>query len=393
MWWFWAAYQRTDVTIVSFFYSLALPLFVMVTSAFAETPPLPATHDVRIAIVTGQKSVTIGGESLTCQLGAIGDGAATPVPVGASTMVTGDSAGFRIGSILWMGTTLDCDSAADQVVINKKRYHGHFHIHRSDAGLLTVVNVLDVDSYLIDVLHREVSPSWPVETLKAQAIAARTYALFQRQLNSQNPYDMVATVHDQVYGGISARTDRISQAVASTSGYVLLRKGKLAKAYYSACCGGAAASPSDVWPNAPVTTPREDPYCARAPNRDWSYTISQSDLIARLAKKNVRCETISDLRAIRSANGTRIYKIEIVTPHDTIPITGNAFREALGYSYIKSTWFDWTKEKEGWRFTGRGFGHGAGMCQWGAKGMAEAGFASDKILTFYYPGTQLVKIY
>lgn len=280
------------------------------------------------------------------------------------------------------------------IALRGRKYSGRIEFYENGNGTLTAVNVLPLEEYLVGLVASEMPTDWPLEAIKAQAVAARSYALYQKGAKAPltgHIYDVDSNVLDQVYNGASDN-ERVKAAVRSTKGEVLTRHGKPIKAFFNSTCGGQTESSFNVWGEKGLTTHITDPYCARSPHLKWHYSISRRALAAILTKRGFPAEDITDISIDNREKNPRAGVVVIGTGSQTFYIQGSEFREMLGYNALKSTWFGVSIEGNNVVFEGRGFGHGVGMCQWGAKGMAEAGKGYREILAFYYPGAVL-KVY
>jgi len=280
-------------------------------------------------------------------------------------------------------------------------YPGRFLIRAAQTGSrqhLQVINHVHFEEYLRGVVPSESVPSWPMETLKAQAVAARTYSLFQllvrRAGNSQAAYDVDDTVQDQVYLGLSTAQPSTDQAVVETAGEVLTWNGTVAKTYFYADSGGYTEDAQEVWGD-PV------PYCqakpevydsSLTPDSAWTKQITLVDLSAQLRTAGLipagaivrRIEVSKDSR--NRSGRARFVNLTLATGAQTL-VKGTQFRYALK---LRSTLFDAVVNGTQAVFQGRGFGHGAGMSQLGAKVLADRlRWDYRSLLQFYYTDVRL----
>ena len=296
------------------------------------------------------------------------------------------------------------------VSFNGKRWRGDLVIIASSTGL-TVVNRLPMDDYVKGVVPLEIgtSSAADVAAVEAQAVTARSYAV--THLAPSRPFDMRATVSDQVYGGVGAETTVGNTAVDATAGLVLLYEGRVVNAPYSSTCGGSTAEPQDVWragaepylrrvsDQIPGTTRF---YCDGAPKYRWTRTFGREELrqsVSRyLRTLPGRDASIALVRGVNVTDVTpagRVGVLTIDTDRGTVALRGNDMRNALRLpsgEILYSTYFsvDAVTGREGVEtltLRGGGNGHGVGMCQAGAIGRARAGQDFRTILRTYYPGT------
>jgi len=249
---------------------------------------------------------------------------------------------------------------------------------------LQLINVIPLEDYLAAVLGSEMPVSFPLEALKAQAVAARTYALQKKLETYGSPFHMGSSVLHQVYGGLNREDARTRSAVEATRGEVLTYELAPIEAYFHASCGGRTESGQDALQrNLPYLQAVDCP-CGRLPASRWSATLSNSELHSALGQST---------EGFRVSSRTDTHRVNRVATASGLSIDGVALRRKLGYTRLKSLGFDVERTPSGWHFTGRGYGHGAGLCQWGAKALADEGLAYRDILQHYYPGTELQQLY
>ena len=263
---------------------------------------------------------------------------------------------------------------------------------RSGDGV-AVVNELPLEDYVSGVLRAEASEKWPLEMLRAQATVARTYAAHHRVLGAGKPFHIVASTAHQQYAGRVPPTSPIWVAVRDTAGQVLLWEGEVFPAFYHTESGGYTEDPRSVFAarNMPGLKPVRCDFSAAAgsPHFYWNLDVRLSDLSETLLRNGVRAGSVSAIEVTERTPSLRASIVTVRGDRGAVPLRGNDFRRMLGYDTFKSTLFAVVIDGEWARFSGRGYGHGVGMCQWGAKGMAEQGYSARQILEFFYPGTTL----
>lgn len=274
--------------------------------------------------------------------------------------------------------------------LNGRDYLSPLEIVRN-AGGFAVVNELPMEEYLAGVLRAETGDRWPVEALRAQAIVARTYAAYQRQISVGKPYQIVASTAHQLFAGRVSPASAAWNAVQDTAGQVLRWEGELFPAFYHSESGGYTEDPRTVFAagNLPALKPVVCPFSAGSPHYYWNLDIRLGELTDTLRRGGVDVGAIS---AIEVTERTRSLRASMVTLRGTrgaVRVRGNELRRLVGFETLKSTLFAVAVDGEAAHFAGRGYGHGVGLCQWGAKGMAEQGHTARRILEFYYPGTTL----
>ncbi|MFO7898259.1 MAG: SpoIID/LytB domain-containing protein, partial [Planctomycetota bacterium] len=269
--------------------------------------------------------------------------------------------------------------------LDGRRYRGSLRVSPSGGGL-RAINVVDLEGYVRGVVPGEMYPDWPAAALRAQAVAARTYALARMRARRDRSYDVVSTPADQHYLGLEGETKATSAAVAATAGGALHHQGWPLAAYYHACCGGRTADPLAALgdPRSPIR-PVRCPYCKGTRYFEWSRRISRARVLDRLGIPGA-----VGLRVAETGADGRVRRVDVLrSGRRPVSLTGPTFRERVGTGAIRSAWFRARRDGDEYVFAGFGFGHGVGMCQWGAKGMADAGKTYRDVLAKYYPGTRL----
>jgi stage II sporulation protein D len=373
---------------------------------------------VRIALETSAKTGTITG---TRGWGFVRGDVGRRFDAAQPFTLSFDSAratGKIVPSLGTPGETVIAESAEDGLLIwNGKRYRGSLEISQTDSGFL-VVNKLPMDDYLRGVVPLEIGNRTAAEmaAVEAQAVAARTYAY--KHLNSARAFDMYATVQDQVYGGVDAEKPLSDSAITTTADIIVLYNGQPITTPYHSTCGGSTAGVSEVWydqPDEPYLRPVSDKipgsdhyYCDPSPRFAWTQAYDAAGLRAVLEKylasytnaPKSELGKITDVRETgRTASG-RMAALAVQTEAGTYTLRGNDIRFVLRDpkgAILNSTLISVSEEKSGGEVsgltvTGRGYGHGIGMCQWGAIGRARAGQNFRTILETYYPGTTLGRI-
>lgn len=276
--------------------------------------------------------------------------------------------------------------------LNGKPFPGFIRLEPA-AGGVAVVNHVDLERYLEGVLGAEMPPQWPLEALKAQAVAARTYALQSALSRNGRNWDLMSTVEDQVYSSSTPKPSVIA-AVRQTRGEVLLHAGQIFPAFFHSTCGGLTESPSRALGKKGLEFLRGVTcrYCRPSPHYRWQFSISAEELGERLTRSGNGIGTIREV--IQTETGPRDQPQVLIAGQDGHKMfTMVDFRRFIGRMDVKSGHFECRKSGDEFVFTGSGLGHGAGMCQWGAKGMASEGHTYRDILEHYYRSTTLEKLY
>ena len=278
-------------------------------------------------------------------------------------------------------------NAGGGFTFNGKPYRGTFT--RLPDG--AVVNTVALEEYLYSVVPREMSPSWPDAAMQAQAICARTYVL-QRSAPGR-AYDLVPSEADQVYGGQSVESPAGRSAVDATAGSVLQFRGTFAQVMYSSCCGGHTEASSDAWGGAvfPYLNGVVCPHCTASPNYSWSHDVARESVASAFAQELAPYGTLQGFYIGASDPSGRAKTIELRCERGSAFVKGATFRSRVGSRVILSLLITEIgpsqSSTDATSIKGGGLGHGVGLCQWGARGMALEGANSSQILQFYFPGT------
>jgi stage II sporulation protein D len=250
---------------------------------------------------------------------------------------------------------------------------------------------------LYGVLPREVETSWPADALKAQAVVSRTYAESNKSQDAKGRFDLSDGVFDQVYGGLDVESPNSNRAVDATRGEILVDSaGKPIPAFFHSSCGGCTELPEHVWKSQisnDVYGNVPDAFCQEDPHYRWKLELSYATVRARLRKAGIRLGDLKRIVIVRKSASGRAEVISLETSRGSVEVSGNRFRLAMGADTLRSTLFtNMQQTKNSVRFEGHGWGHGVGLCQWGAHGRAMAGQTYEQILQTYYPKAKLVKI-
>jgi len=283
-------------------------------------------------------------------------------------------------------------SGKSYIYINGRPFRGDIRILKEENKIM-VVNEIDVEDYLMGVLYHEMAHYWPVEALKAQAIAARTYAIYQKVISKKRYYDVTSDVYSQVYGGRRSETWRTSRVINQTRRLVMLYNGKLFPAYYHATCGGRTTDAVNLWGiDIEPLKGRECGFCNFSPHFRWKKELALDTISERLREAGYDIKDIVSIDIIKRDESGRILELELKGKDGSIRLDGNRFRLIIGPNLIKSTNFEIDFRSRFVTFYGKGWGHGVGMCQWGAYGMARKGYKAEEILKYYYPGVEIVEL-
>jgi len=312
------------------------------------------------------------------------------------------------------------------VTIGSKPYRGEVRLYRSPAGRVTVVNRVATEEYLRGVLPHEIGrlDEKTIEAGKAQAVAARTYALSYVGRRADQGFDVYASVEDQLYGGVTDEGPLTDRCVRETGSLVAAYHGRLIRANYFSTCGGVTANVEDVWPEPALPWLRstldaddanDTPYCARSPVFRWTEIWSVPEFLDIVNRNFPRwigplpLGGASVLKGVRVTSRTpsgRVGELIIDTDIGPLAVHGDSTRRVLtrpansqgqggGGTMLRSSLFkiELRRGSDGAPIavvaTGAGYGHGVGLCQWGALEMARRGRNFENILEHYFAGIEI----
>jgi stage II sporulation protein D len=335
-----------------------------------------------VLLAGGTPGVVLEGETIRAW-GVDGKPAAE-----AAGRVTPAAVGERIrwnGSRL-LGDTLDVEGAPD-LRVGKRTVPGRVRLLARKGELLAVAAV-PLEAYVAAVVSREAAPRFHPEALAAMAVAARTYAVGAAAKPRDPAYDVVGGVEDQVFDGMDGVAAVFREAADRTRGLVVRYRGELALTVYHSTCGGRTEDAGSAWgKDVPYLRAQRCDDCADSPVYRWEYRMPVAE--GRRVAKALGVPPGDDLRIAvvgRTPTG-RASRVRISSGGVSRELQAAEFRKAAGYAKVRSLKMDIVPAAGEWRFTGEGWGHGVGMCQFGANGMARRGAGFRGILARYYPGT------
>lgn len=396
------------------------------TAAFPEALLAPA---VRVGLVVDSQRVEVGSTDAFTVLTQDGRTVAS-VPAGGTATFSGSGgtislstrqasgAGGAGGAGLPAPLVVRSANPHGTLLVRGAPYRGEMLVQRGPRGGLTLVNRLDMENYLLGVVPREIGrfDLDIYEAIKAQAVAARTYAVAYQGRRSAQGFDVFATVEDQVYGGVAGENPVVNRAVRETAGEILAYEGRPISAYYHSTCAGYTAAIEEVWNNAPVPYLRAvrdvDPRTGEAYDRSsrlyqWTERWTQEQLVSVLNRtladslRGRRIGEIRDMRLLERTPSGRVRALRIDTDAGSFTVGKDRVRWILTPARggtLNSSKFDVQLTRSGGRVAeivanGGGWGHGIGMCQIGAMGRARAGQDYRTILGAYYQGAELQDLY
>lgn len=321
-------------------------------------------------------------------------------------------------------------------------------------GNLIVINYIDIDNYLYGVVPREMPTSFEIEALKAQAIAARTYALKNMNKHNNEGYDLCDTTHCQVYGGMDDEQEKTNRAVDETRGMIITYNGNIIDALYHSNSGGITASSLEAFGNShSYLVSIDDQFSTDSPNSNWSLYLTADEINNRLRNNGINIGNIIDMEIAEVSPTGRVVQLKLLGTLGEKILMKSSIRQIFGTTELKSTWFTIDKEDReesvitelyvidgnnskpqlvdinsihvidgnfkptstrglisrfinsdrvveipgtatstsgSFILKGKGYGHGVGMSQWGAQKMAESGYSFEEILKHYYNGIEII---
>jgi len=462
--------DREKVKIIFLFLGIILWMFLFI---FNITYALSKAPTLRVGIFLNINELSIGGEG-SLEIYNLKSNQLIGRERGEPVKISSNPKGIKIlGKGVYSGPIKAIPASGTKLIVlingQKYKYRGNIEIDYDKVNnKLNVINLVGIEEYLYGVLKKEISPKWPMETLKAQAIAARTFALFNMNKYIEKGYNLDATTNSQAYGGVNHEHPLTNKAVDATRGKIMVFKGEAINAVYHSDSGGYTANSEDVWGSylpylrGVKSTFEEN---VSPTHHTWDFTISESNLIQKLEKIGYVVDSIIDIKLEKDKQSGRVNQLSFVcVDNKIVNMDSKTFRSMIGFDVIRSTLFnfekigqkpvseeekpfkkiidndakekqsveeilelkkDWTikellelmketqkeeKEKKekvikikaetvysgvplSFKFTGMGNGHGVGMSQWGAYGMALQGNDYQEILNYYYQGIDIEKKY
>ncbi|HEY9646146.1 MAG TPA: SpoIID/LytB domain-containing protein [Chroococcidiopsis sp.] len=358
----------------------------------AMVAPALAELELRVAVEQDASQVRVGSSTPAVLRDPAGQ-VLGELPANSAIELSEEAGRITVGD--WQAGAVWVEPDQDGLVyIGDNWYRGRVLVVRTGSGL-TAVNYVDLEQYLYSVVGGEMPTNWNLEALKSQAVAARSYVLYQRQSNANTVFDVGDTTRWQVYEGIKEEAPSTRAAVDQTRGQVLTYNGQIIEAVFHSSSGGRTENVEDVW-SSPLPYLRSvQDYDQIAPVYQWSETIPAD----RLRQLVTGVGNIISMVPEETTPNGRIVSMRVVGDAGTRTISGNDLRSALN---LRSTLFSVVPQMgnvasangavslpHSFQIVGRGFGHGLGMSQWGALGLAQQGYNYQQILTHYYTGAVL----
>ncbi|AFZ33884.1 SpoIID/LytB domain protein [Stanieria cyanosphaera PCC 7437] len=339
--------------------------------------------ELRVAIKKNVADLKVGSSTSAI----VKDGAGKPIgELNPMAALAAQPQGNGIGlDRLNAGEIIIEPSQKDGLVwIGDRWYRGRTHLVRQ-GDTLTAINYVDLEDYLYSVVGAEAVATWPLEALKAQAVAARSYALYKSSTERSSLYDLDTTIGTQVYKGLDTEYTTTHQAVNGTAGQVMTYNGKVILAAFHSSSGGHTENVEDVW-----TSPL--PYLRAVVDYDQQSPVFQWDKVVSAQQMNNLIAGVGTIKTMVPEETTphgRVVNMKVVGDRGTTVVTGAELRKVLD---LRSTLFRVTGDGANFRIYGRGFGHGLGLSQWGAYYLAKQGVKYAQILSHYYQQANLSQI-
>lgn len=311
-----------------------------------------------------------------------------------------NSGGFSIGKKkLGSGQIQIVAQGEGTIELNGVRHHGNLLLlpnadqDKGSKGRFSVIELTDIERYLQGVLGSEMPYYWNSESLRAQAITARTFAIYQRKMRGDAPYHVDGLA--LAYQGLKNEKRELNIVVEETRGMVMLYNDRAFPAYFHSTCGGRTDDANLIFHQdsiPPLRGVRCD-FCGASKYYTWETEIEKVFLEKKLRAMNPAIANIYAIQPVGIGPGNHSSMVQICYAGGTEEMSANEFRLLIGSENVRSTAFNAENRGHSIKFSGRGWGHGAGLCQYGAQGMAEKGYKWHEILKYYYPEIEIKKIY
>lgn len=349
--------------------------------ASAETIRVAILQQVESVSLTSSHGIVVRANGEELREGAY--------PRAVTVTVASRSNGIVIGRYRLRADRIELHGRNGELSLNGLILPGRVIVKRHN-NLLLVINELELEEYVKGVVPAEMNATWHHEALKVQAIAARTYALYQMRQAVKKDFDVLSTTKDQVYQGRNGLNAAVSRAVDQTRNLVLVHGDAPIFAAYHSTAAGPTEDAMYVWSmDLPYLKGVECPFDMESPNYQWRTDVSVAQLERRLREEGFPVGVIATIDPATYSKSGRVAQIRILHSDGELYLRGEDLRRVVGYTMLASTQFDLEMSGLQIRFAGRGAGHGVGLCQWGAKELAEGGYSAETILRYYYPGTEL----
>ena len=357
-------------------------LILLILFWLLSIAPVRAALELRVAVKKNNSSIAIGSSTPAVVKDSSGRILGEVAALNAFTALA-KKGGVSIDK--WRSGQLWLEPTGDGYVwIGHRWYRGRVRLVPQGSGV-TAINHVDMEDYLYSVVGAEAIPSWPEDALKAQAVAARTYALYKRNTAKNRLWDLDTTTKTQVYKGLNTEYTTTHQAVKATAGEVMTYNGKIILAVFHSSSGGHTENVEDIWSSPLPYLRGVVDYDHNAPVFQWTKTLPQSQVSRSVGG-------VGNIKAMipeRTTPQGRVVTMKVVGDRGTKRISGVKLRKALD---LRSTLFRVSFHQSTMQINGRGFGHGLGLSQWGSQYLAENGVNYQQILAHYYQNAKLATI-
>jgi stage II sporulation protein D len=371
-----------------------LTLLSLALLLFAPAPAQAAIQEIRVAIKRDVSQVNIGS-SVNAAVRDSSDRVVGEIQGMNGFVAQRTDSGVALDKWKSSFFTIQPKDKDGVVWIGDKWYRGRVVVVPSGSGL-TAVNWVNIEQYLYSVLGGEMNGNWHQEALKSQAVAARTYALHKQLSTRSDNYDVVDTTVSQVYRGIQDESTGTQMAVNATQGQVLTNRGSLIDAVFHSSSGGMTDNSGEIWSNQLPYLKAVQDYDQEAPVFAWkkSFTVAETNNLLGCGNGG----TVQEFKALKLTEGGRVKVMEVKTTKGSCKLSGEDIQDKLGLKSIKFSiqpGYKQVASKEPGKaplvidrfdVNGNGFGHGLGMSQYGALGMAKKNVNYQQILLHYYNG-------
>lgn len=355
--------------------------------ALVATPKLTQARDIRVRILKHVSDLRIAAENVEVDEESFPFATITPEPKRGAWLIVSEGKKHRIpfGPI---------EISARKILLNQEEAPRRLQLHVRQDNAIDVVAFLPLDEYLKGVVPSEMPGGWPSEALKAQAIAARSYA-YRRMLERQPlEFDVESSVIDQQFKFTTdASPKKVLNIISQTKDMVLVDDNKsVFEALYHADCGGMTETTDNVWGGKSNLETRAD---SPHRSRHWQVELERQSLVNKFTQYFglPRTANLRSLQAVGRSPGGRVKEIRVdLSDAGVKEISSQEFRKIVGYDQLPSANFQMSWWGKMLHIAGLGQGHGVGLCQLGARAMAEQGKNFREILEFYYPRTHLTRL-
>ncbi len=387
-----ADWRKAMVRLKTFLPCFATAVAVMVLCGCKAESKYRGLGPVRVRIVSGKSTCNVSSSGPVIVRNFKRRRRVFRGKLGGTVTFKRSSRGIIAGRKLYKVDGLFIEAGSGSaLVVNGNAYRGDISIHR-EGDSLVVVNYVDIEDYVKGVMTNEMIASWDEEALKAQAVVARSFAMYHILKYPDRVYNIESNKIQ--YKGKDTEDPRTNKAVDRTKGEVVFFNGSLLLPHFCSSCGGHTEYAGNVWEawfRFPEPVPC--PYCEKTNEHDWEKKLGKKQMALKLRQAGVDVDKVKSVIPDRkSAFGGRITQFAVKTGGKTRRVRINKLRFALGTDVIKSGMLTVQNGKDEILFRGKGWGHGVGMCQFGAKSMADLGYSYEAILKYYYPDSRLKRV-